>query len=92
MIHHEFERLVRRINDQWVPVEALDNNHILDAKLITWQTLLFPVQSLTWLAQKLTELKIVSNLQADHFNFVAPFGVKHLSVVMVEETNVSEES
>lgn len=32
MIHHELESLIRRIDDQWVPVEALDDDHVFDAE------------------------------------------------------------
>lgn len=58
VIHYEFESLVRWINDQGIPVEMLDDDHVFDAQIITWKALLFPSQSIAWDTQELNELDV----------------------------------
>lgn len=64
MIHHEFESLVRRIDDERVPVEALDDDYIFNTKIVIWETLLLPGKSIARIAQEFSELNILSHLEA----------------------------
>ena len=91
MIHDKFECLVGWINNQGIPIELFNDDHILNAKLIIGQSLLFPTESFTWFTQELDEFEILSHLEWANFDRVAPIRIKNTSVEVIEEADIGKE-
>ena len=89
MVDNELQSLITGINDEWVSIESLKYDGIFNAELVIGQLLHLPLEPICRLRQKLNEANIWSILKSDFVSKELPLYLQKLSVVVVEETNVS---
>lgn len=90
MIHDELKSLVRRVNDEGVPVKATHNDGIFNAQVIIWKFFLLPHNSVLRFGKELGVRQRRTELQCNLVDVVYPVSLQHLSIVVVEETDIGK--